>query len=486
MSYGSKIAKNAAFLMMATTGQKLIAFVTFIIVARLSGTEITGAYFYAISITSIFVTFADLGMTPVVIRAISGGREEGMRFLGAAIHAKAVLAPLASLLAMLYALIRGADATLLVTVGIACLVMTADTIHLVLYGALRGKQNLRPEAMGMFVGQILTAAVAITVAYVHTGPIGLAVSLLVASVWNVGWSMWRLRAMGIVATLPSRGDVRRLAREALPFGIAGIAVKVYSYVDTLFLQLFHGLDAVGIYAVAYKLTYALQFLPLTFTAALYPALSSAYAKKEEQELRNTFIGALRLMAASGFVMSAGLSGLAPRIIPLVYGEAFIGAVPAFSVLPWVLLPIFLDFPIGSLLNASHRAHLKTTAMVITMVLNMLLNVVLVPLYGPVGAAWAGVVSFWGLYLIGAGLTATQAGGIGRIAWLTGRALLAAVVSWFAWRVLGGRMELLAAMVFGGAVSIVMMFVVRFVTVDDVYRLYRKFRPSPSMGEPVHD
>jgi PST family polysaccharide transporter len=486
MSYGAKIARNAAFLMGATAAQKMIAFVSFIVVARLSGTEITGAYFYAISITSIFVTFADLGMTPVVIRAISGEREEGMRFLGAAIRAKAILAPAAALLAMVYALFRGADATMLATVGIACLVMTADTIHLALYGALRGKQTLRPEAIGMFVGQLLTATTAVLAAYYGMGPIGLAGSLLIASTWNVGWSMWQLRAMKIVPHIPRSSDFRALAREAVPFGIAGIAVKVYSYVDTLFLQIFHNLNAVGVYAVAYKLTYALQFLPLTFTAALYPALSSAYAKGEEQDLRNTFIGSLRLMAAAGFVMSAGLSALAPRIIPFVYGEAFVAAVPAFSVLPWVLLPIFLDFPVGSLLNATRRAHLKTTAMVITMLMNIVFNLVLVPLYGPVGAAWAGVVSFWILYLIGIGFTSSYAGGLVPMLWLTTRALIAAAVSWMAWRLVGDRMELVAAMFFGGAIAVVMMFVVRFITVDDVYRFFRKFRPAPQMVENVHE
>ena len=39
----------------------------------------------------------------------------------------------------------------------------------------------------------------------------------------------------------------------------------------------------------------------------------------------------------------------------------------------VLLPIFMDFPVGSFLNASHRAYLKTAAMLGTMVVNVVLN-----------------------------------------------------------------------------------------------------------------
>lgn len=485
MAYGSKVAKNAAWLILATTGQKALAFFSFILVARWAGTDITGTYFYAISITSIFVTFADLGMTPVVIRAISGHREDGTRLLGAAIRAKGLLAPAASLAAMAFALLAGGDSTIIATVGIACLVMTADTIHLVIYGALRGKQNLRPEAIGMFIGQTISAIAAALAAYFNFGPVGLAVALLLSSTWSVGWSLFQLKKFNIIAEQPRKSDFRLLAREAIPFGIAGIAVKVYSYVDSIFLKFFHGVTAVGVYSVAYKLTYALQFLPLTFTAALYPALSAAFAKGEKDDVRNTFFGALRLMAGAGFVMTAGLSALAPRLIPLVYGVEYLEAVPALSVLPWVLLPIFMDFPIGALLNASHRAHLKTTAMVCTMIINIVLNLILVPLYGPVGAAWAGVVSFWALFFIGTAFVASSVGGARHLLWLTVRGLVAAAVSWAAWRLVGGRMDLLAAMFFGGAVAIVMAFVVRFITVEDVFTVIKRFRPSQKIEE-IHE
>jgi O-antigen/teichoic acid export membrane protein len=486
MAYGARIAKNAALLMVATTGQKVVAFVAFTIVARLIGKELTGVFFYAISITSIFVILSDLGMTPVVIRAISGDREDSHRIFGAALRAKIIMVPIAIIVALAYAVGFGADSVTLYTVIIACLVMSADTFHLVLYGALRGRQNLRPEAFGMFFGQILTATASVSAAWFGFGPIGLTLALLIGSLWNVGWSLSQMSGFGISIARPRKNDFIKLGTEALPFGIAGIAVKVYSYVDTLFLNVFHGSAAVGLYAVAYKLTYALQFLPLTFTAALYPALASSYAKKEEVEIRNTFLGSLRLMGAIGFPLSAGLSALAPRIIPLVYGQAFIGAVPAFQILPWVLFPIFLDFPVGALLNATHRAHLKTTAMVVTMIINIILNASLVPFFGIVGAAISGVASFWMLFFIGAWFTRSNVGGIKIFISLTVRGLTGAILSWLAWKDIGGHMVLPASVVFGGSVALLLAFILRFITVQDVYNFIRRFRPAPQKIDTVHE
>lgn len=490
MSSGAKIAKNAAWLIGATTAQKLVAFVAFTLVARFMGAHLTGVYFYSISITSIFVIFSELGITPVVIRAVAGNREDASRLLGAAFWLKLFLAPFAIIAALAYAIAFGADVMTLTTVAIASVVMTADTFHLVMYGALRGRQQLKPESLGMFIGQVLTAIIAIYAARTGLGPVWLAVALLVGSSWNVAWSYYSMRRLDVAIGLPRRVDYLRLIREATPFGIAGIAVKVYSYVDSLFIQRYYGPTQVGYYAVAYKLTYAIQFLPITFTAALYPALAASFASKNETELRKTFTGSLRLMVAAGFPVTAGLSALAPKVIPFFYGDAFDPSIAVMRILPWVLLPIFMDFPIGALLNASHRAHLKTTAMVSTMIVNIILNAILVPLYGPVGAACAGVGSFWLLFAIGAWFTRHDAGGISFTAFLVLRGMIAAGASWFAWSVIGGPMPLLPAAVFGGAVAIVMAFMVGFVTVDDVMRgwarLRLKIRPQNGAGEVPHE
>jgi O-antigen/teichoic acid export membrane protein len=149
-------------------------------------------------------------------------------------------------------------------------------------------------------------------------------------------------------------------------------------------------------------------------------------------------------------------------------------------------PYFFDFPVGALLNASHRAHQKTGAMLTTMVVNIFLNAILVPRFGPLGAAWAGVMSFWLLYIIVAWFTQVEVGGARIFIWMTIRSLFAAGISWYAWRVIAAPMSLVAAAVFGGAVALLMAFIVRFLTVEDVYRLLRRFRSSASNIESIHE
>ena len=477
MSHGKKIAENAAWLMVATTAQKAIAFVAFTVIARLAGTSLTGQYFFAVSITSIFVTFADLGLTPVLIREMAADENKGRAVFARAMLAKAILLPLTILAAIGYAWLIGQwrpdnmpPETFTAVIISAIFVMAADATSVMWYGAIRGRRDLRFEAAGMFVGQILTAVIGISAAWFHFGVIGLVTGLAAGSLWNLGWSISVVNRLGLWPKDNKEFTFKRLLWYAAPFALAGIFVKVYSYADSQVLQAVFGSVAVGQYAVAYKLTYALQFLPITFVAALYPGLAHA-ARHDKDAIPGILKGSQRLMLIASVPMTALLSALAPRLITRLYGPAFEGSILPLMVLPWVLIPIFLDFPVGSLLNSTHRAHQKTTAMGITMVVNVLANLALVPMYGPVGAAWAGVISFWLLFFIGWWYARREMA----LSWfgpLFLRGLGAAFASWGAIVLLTPIMTEAFAYLFGAAVSGAALFLFGLLTVPDVLIAWR--------------
>jgi O-antigen/teichoic acid export membrane protein len=490
MSDGRTITRNASWLLVATTCQKLIAFAAFTVTARLVGVYVTGEYFYSIAVTSTFVILADLGLTPVVIRSVAAGAEEGRRLLGAAVRLKIFLIPVAVASSFVYVLLNRSSSTIIATTAIATLVMSADALHLSLYGALRGRQKLQYEAIGMFVGQVLTACVAVSAALLGWGAPGLALALLAGSSWNLAWSWGRVKEMNVSPHPPVKKDYHSLIRQAVPFALAGIFVKVYSYLDSLMLQAFHGTSAVGAYSVAYKVTYAFQFIPLVFVAALFPAMSTVYAKGDRESLKKTFAGSLRLMALIGALLSAGISAIAPRFVPFMYGIPFLGSVAPLTILPWVLLPIFIDFPVGSLLNASHRAHLKTAAMGACMVLNALANSILVPRFGPVGAAWAGVISFWFLMFAGIWFTWRDLPNRGWFAWLLARCLISGGITWVAVRILGANVPFLLAVLFGVAFGIASLLTFRLLTMEDLRTAlawtHRRVGPADPLDEEQRD
>jgi O-antigen/teichoic acid export membrane protein len=489
MSASKHIAQNAAWLMIATTAQKAISFVSFTVIARIVEVAVTGEYFFAISITSIFVTFADLGLTPVLIREMAADEKRGKALLARAMMAKAVFLPLTAAAAIGYAWMIGVRGDTFLAVIIAALfVMAADATSVLWYGAIRGRRELRFEAAGMFVGQIFTAIVGISAAALGFGVIGLVCGLAVASLWNVGWSVTQALRLGLRPEGANQWTWKELATMALPFALAGIFVKIYSYVDSQILKVVHGSEAVGEYAVAYKLTYALQFMPMAFVAALYPGLSHA-AQHDKGAIPGILKGSQRLMLLASVPMTALLSALSGRLILILYGEKYAGSIPALMVLPWVLIPIFLDFPIGSLLNSTRRAHLKTAAMGIAMVVNVILNFLLVPPYGPVGAAWAGVISFWILFFVGWWFVRRDMA----LSWfgpLFLRGATAAFVVWGAIMFFSEPMTDMFAFLFGGAAGLSALFLFGLLTTRDVLVAWNwaksRITPVPQEDIDLHD
>lgn len=472
MSHGKTIAKNAAWLMLATTIQKAVSFLSFTYIASALGATITGRYFFVVSITSIFVTLTDLGMTPVVIRELAQDPERGKAAAARAISAKLMLIPVAILASLVYGYVVGIDQELFLALLIACGVMSADALSVLWYGVLRGQRQLRFEAVGMMVGQLLSAIVAIASAIIYGSVAGLVVALLFGSAWNLFWSRWQVGRLQIPPNLRNTWTWSTLAKAALPFALAGIFVKVYSYVDSLLLRQFFDETAVGYYAAAYKVTYAFQFLPLTFVAALYPGMSAAHASNEKNTLTELLRGSLRIMLIISVVLSAGLSAYAPLIIKRMFGIDFLPAILPMSILPWVLIPIFLDFPIGSLLNATHRAMTKTKAMGMTMVVNIIANFIFVPMYGPAGAAIAGLISFWFLFLCGVWFVRHDIGDWKGSAWLFIKGLMVAALLWYSIHVITVDMQIVFAILFGGAMSLVLLFGSKLLLFSDVLHVMR--------------
>ena len=392
----SHLKKNTVQLTLAMIGQKVLAFFYFLTIARLIGAESTGSYFLALSVTAIFSVLTDFGLQPVLIREVAKQKSEWQTLVRTTLSLKLVFVLLSSLFVIGFVHLMGYSPLVRQLSYVALGVMAFDAISLTMFGLLRGRQNLTFESIGMFTGQTITAIFGVAFLVLQAPIVWLVVALLLGSLFNAVFSTWMVARVtcgeAVLRFAWSWTYVLKLLKMAFPFALAGIFVKVYSYVDTLTISRFFGETDVGIYAVAYKLTYAFQFLPLAFVAALYPALSELVHTKSEK-LSETFEQSMVYMAVLASPIVFGIWATTESLIAISVGSQFLASAPVLSVLIFVLFFLFLDFPIGSLLNAADRQGLKTTLMGLTMLINVVINVLLIPRIGVMGAAITANISF---------------------------------------------------------------------------------------------
>ena len=130
-----------------------------------------------------------------------------------------------------------------------------------------------------------------------------------------------------------------------------------------------------------------------------PGISSLLVKDREQ-VSKVFEDAMWYMMLLVTPIVLGIWSIADQLIPAFAGTDFNGSILPLQILIFVLFFIFLDFPIGALLNAADRQVTKTAIMGVTMVVNVVLNFALIPIYGVIGATIAALGSFFVLFVGG--------------------------------------------------------------------------------------
>ncbi len=380
----ANIAKNTSYFTLALIIQKLISFTYFTLYARYLGPEDLGKFYFAISITTICSVFIDLGLANVLTRTVARRDEEPKKFFQSILGIKLPLAALTWILAIILA--QGNSDLVKNLIYLASISMVLDSFSTSFYSYFRGHHNLKYESIGSVGVQIVVLISALAMMSLDKSVIWLMVGLPLASIVNFAYTIILAKAKFKLSLRPTWNwfAVKTIFAVAWPFGLYAILQRLYTYFDSVLLFKLAGDWAVGIYQVPFKIVNALQFLPMAFVASLYPALSM-YWRDNREQLKITFERALNYSTIISLPIMAGVIALSDKVV-LLFNKGFHDSILPLQLIMISLFFIFIHFPLGSLLNACDRQRTNTRNMAIVVVASVLLNLLLIPLWGPTGAA----------------------------------------------------------------------------------------------------
>ncbi len=394
------IAKNTSYLTLALIVQKVISFSYFTLLARYLGPADLGKYYFAISFTTIFAIFIDLGLANVIIREVAKEGSKAGKLLANILGLKLPLALLSLLAAVIIINISHPDPLVKILVYVSCISMVLDSFTSTFFAVVRGFHNLKYESIASIVFQLIVLTVGYSALLLGYGLIAAMAALALASLYNFFYSFW-VTARRIKLKISLAWDkelLKEIARIAWPFAVYAIFQRFYTYSDSVLLAFFAGDEQVGLYQVAFKIIFALQFLPLAFTASLYPALS-AYWQHNRSQLAVTFERALNYLAIISWPIIFGVVLLADKIV-LLFKDGYSGAILPLRITIIALFFMFANFPIGSLLNACDRQRRNTWNMAIVAVVSILINLALIPRWQAVGASLAVLITNILMFFLG--------------------------------------------------------------------------------------
>ena len=185
---------------------------------------------------------------------------------------------------------------------------------------------------------------------------------------------------------------RSIIKDSLPMTVSVLAILTYVTTDQVMLWFMRGSEDVGYYVAAFRLIAISVFMPILLMKAFFPQLSKEYALHQGKPLRNLIGQYANSMSLVGFPIAVGGIFLSDEIVRTVYGHAYLDSVLPLRIL-W-LSSIFATIGMiyGQPLLAWDRQGTYMKVVMVAAVVNIGLNGLLIPVYGPAGAATATVIT----------------------------------------------------------------------------------------------
>ena len=180
-----------------------------------------------------------------------------------------------------------------------------------------------------------------------------------------------------------------LLKVSAPMMSAKYLTMIYTWLDILILAWYAKEAQVAIYRVATRLT-SLATIPLiSINSIAGPKFAEAFGKNDDKQLRNSVRQTTRLVFWSCMPILA-IFLIFPKFSMWTFGKDFTGseAVLVFVIVTLGQAANVLTGPVTVLLNMTGRQKITMYYALATVVIDVTLNLILIPIYGIVGAAIA--------------------------------------------------------------------------------------------------
>lgn len=389
-----RLGQTSAVQFVSRIVTSVAGFLSTLYFARVVGADGLGTYFFLMSATFWIIILVDTGVSAAVAKRMSEGKAPGAYFqVGLGI----VGVGTAVLVLLLLALSRPVTnyiqhplATFLLIV-----LVVASLSKTIVYSGLSGSHNVHILGVLTSMESILRVGLQVGTVTLGLGLAGLVygwavASILVAAV-GLRYLVYDLR--GFPSGWPNdiRGKLSGLYSFAKYSWLGSIKAKTNNYADILILGLFVPNGLVGVYSVCWNIASFLTVFGSSISTTLFPEISQLEQQDDEEEIADLLRKSLQY---TGLFVVPGFFGgviVGPEILQL-YGPDFTAGVQVLVLLTVAVWVYDYQKQLTNVLQGMDRPDLDFRVNGLFIGLNVVLNVVLIQLFGWVGAATATALS----------------------------------------------------------------------------------------------
>lgn len=390
MTTRRRLLSNTAVVIAGTAVQRLLNFVTTLVLARGLGEEQFGTYSFVVAYMFMFGFLVDLGFERVITREVARQPQRAGELLGNGFIIRGGLSLLAAAVAIGVAWLLQLPALTRL-----CILIAAVGMPLSIESLVRGFFQARFEMHYTFLltlpGSLAFLVLARLVIATGGGLPAVMITALATGVATVGLMLrFAVPRIGVVWRL-NPALLRYLWRESWELGAVILLFLIALRLDQLLLYWLRGASEVADYAVAVKVTEALNAIPEAIMVTVFPLLAASQHSAPER-FRRAYHLVLRYLIVLVLPLALLLTLEAEDIIRTLFGPLYVSGARALTLMAWWMFFSYTAAAYLNLMIVRRQQRLIALVSAVAVALNLTLNLLWIPRWGSAGAAAATLAS----------------------------------------------------------------------------------------------
>ncbi len=395
-----KYFSNTSWLFFDKIFKMGVGFFVIIYLARYLGPERFGILFYAQSFVSIFMAFASLGISQVLIRDLVKDHNKKNVLLGTSFWLTFVSSTLAIFFIYIFELFFENDKVSQAMVFVLSFTIIFQNLNMLIDSYFQHKVLSKKIVYCNTIGFIISSLVKFYLIYIKADLLYFAYALLFDSLLlsvlfiyiyykeNENILLWKF----------DFGIAKKFLKVAMPLTMVAVSAFIYTRIDQIMLKHMLDNEAVGNYAAAIKVSELFYFIPGIIVTSLFPKLVEM--KKVNNEKYLLLIEKMyRLVVWIAIPIAISIFIFSDIIVDILYGDKYTQASGILSILSWGIIFVSIGAVFIKLLYVEHYEKKYLYKSLFGVFVNIILNYFLIKLYGVNGAAMATIITMFSINYI---------------------------------------------------------------------------------------
>ena len=386
----SKVTRNASWIIAGRVYHMVLAFVVGLLTARYLGPNNYGLLNYAATYTSFFASFCSLGINSVIVKNFVDHPDEEGETVGSAIILRTISSVLSVVMMMCITFIadNGEKTTNIVVFlcGIGVIFQVMDTLDYWFQSRLESKYSAFATVISYTVVSIYKVWLLVTGKSVEWFAVSTSIDYLVVAI--ILLIVYKKRNGPRFSC--SMRKAKELFKSSYHFILAGLMVSIYGSTDKFMLKQLLNEAEVGYYSTAVSLCNTWVFLLTAIIDSLYPVILQSFNNKELFERKNKQLYSIVFYISVS--VSILFSVLATPVVRILYGKAYIAAAAPLRIITWYTAFSYLGVARNAWIVSYNKQNYLKYLYIGAAITNVVLNVIMIPLWGASGAAFASLLT----------------------------------------------------------------------------------------------